>query len=291
MPSLKEVKTRISSVISTQQITKAMKMVAAAKLRKSQDRIIQMRPFAKKMTGILQNLSTVQSDEETWFSTVRPEEKILLITVSSDRGLCGSFNSNTIKGTLRIIQEKYSQQHARKNITILPIGKKAFDFFSKRGYNVIGDFANLFHGLTFETSAVVADFLMDAFRNGKFDKIEIVYNQFKNVATQILIVEQYLPVLPVTGGKKQDIDYIFQPNHAEIMTGLIPKPLKVQLFKTLLDSNASENGARMTAMDKASENAGEILKDLKLTYNRTRQAAITKEILEIVAGAEALKAS
>lgn len=290
MASLKEVKTRISSVISTQQITKAMKMVAAAKLRKSQDRIIQMRPFAKKMTGILQNLSSGSSEGDNWFSQVRPEQKVLIVATSSDRGLCGSFNSNTIKGTVRVIQEKYAAQHAKGNVTILPIGKKALDFFTKRGYPVNSDFANLFHGLNFETSSQAANFLMDAFRNGTYDKIEIVYNQFKNVATQILIVEQYLPVLPMTG-KKQDIDYIYQPTHAEIMTGLIPKSLKTQLFKTLLDSNASENGARMTAMDKASENAGEILKELKLTYNRTRQAAITKEILEIVAGAEALKAS
>lgn len=291
MPSLKEVKTRIGSVISTQQITKAMKMVAAAKLRKSQDRIIQMRPFAKKMTGILQNLSTGQSDTDNWFGQVRAEEKILIITISSDRGLCGSFNSNTIKGTLRLIQEKYGQQQAKKNVTILPIGKKAFDFFSKRGYPIIDEYATLFSGLTYNSASKVAEFLMNAFKTGAYDKIEIVYNQFKNVATQILIVEQFLPVIPVVGEKKQDIDYIFQPNHVEILTGLIPKSLKVQLFKTLLDSSASENGARMTAMDKASENAGEILKDLKLTYNRTRQAAITKEILEIVAGAEALKGS
>jgi F-type H+-transporting ATPase subunit gamma len=291
MPSLKEVKTRISSVISTQQITKAMKMVAAAKLRKSQDRIIQMRPFAKKMTGILQNLSMASSDSVNWFSQVRPEEKVLIVALSSDRGLCGSFNSNTIKGVLRLIQEKYATQHAQKQVTILPIGKKAYDYFSKRGYPVVPDFAELFHGLTFDSSIKASNFLMEAFRDGRFDKIEIVYNQFKNVATQVLIMEQYLPVLPVAGTKSQSIDYIFQPNHAEIMSGIIPKSLKVQLFKTLLDSNASENGARMTAMDKASENAGEILKDLKLTYNRTRQAAITKEILEIVAGAEALKAS
>jgi len=291
MPSLKEVKTRIGSVISTQQITKAMKMVAAAKLRKSQERIIQMRPFAKKMTGILQNLSTGQSDTDNWFSQVRAEERVLIITISSDRGLCGSFNSNTIKGTLRLIQEKYPQQLAKKNVTILPIGKKAFDFFSKRGYTIIDEYATLFSGLTYDSASKVAEFLMTAFKAGSYDKIEIVYNQFKNVATQILIVEQFLPVIPVVGEKKQDIDYIFQPNHVEILSGLIPKSLKVQLFKTLLDSSASENGARMTAMDKASENAGEILKDLKLTYNRTRQAAITKEILEIVAGAEALKGS
>ncbi len=289
MASLKEVKTRISSVISTQQITKAMKMVAAAKLRKSQDRIIQMRPFAKKMTGILQNLSSGNTDGDNWFSKVRTEEKILLIAISSDRGLCGSFNSNTIKGVLRVIQEKYAAQHALKNVTILPIGKKAQDFFSKRGFPIHAEYANLFHGLTFEKSSEAAAFMMEAFRHGNFDKIEIVYNQFKNIATQILIVEQFLPVLPIATEKQEDNDYIFQPNQVEIMTGLIPKSLKVQLFKTLIDSMASENGARMTAMDKANENAGEILKDLKLSYNRTRQAAITKEILEIVAGAEALK--
>lgn len=289
MASLKEVKTRISSVISTQQITKAMKMVAAAKLRKSQDRIIQMRPFAKKMTGILQNLSAGNTDGDNWFSKVRPEEKVLLVPISSDRGLCGSFNSNTIKGVLRVIQEKYATQQSRKNVTILPIGKKALDFFTKRGFPVHADYAGLFHGLTFEKASEVGEYIMQAFRNGTYDKIEIVYNQFKNIATQVLIVEQFLPVLPLASEKKVDIDYIFQPNQAEIMTGLIPKSLKVQLFRTLLDSMASENGARMTAMDKANENAGEILKDLKLTYNRTRQAAITKEILEIVAGAEALK--
>lgn len=291
MASLKEVKTRISSVISTQQITKAMKMVAAAKLRKSQDRIIQMRPFAKEMTGILQNLSSGMTDGDNWFSKVRPEEKILILALTSDRGLCGSFNSSTIKGVLRLIQEKYSAQQARKNVTIMPIGKKALEFFSKRGYPIIDTYANLFHGLSFEATSEAANFLMDAFRTGKFDKIEIIYNQFKNVATQVLITEQYLPVLPVASGKKHPIDFIYQPNQTEIMAGLIPKSLKVQLFKTLLDSNASENGARMTAMDKATENAGEILKELRLTYNRTRQAAITKEILEIVAGAEALKAS
>ena len=291
MASLKEVKTRIGSVTSTQQITKAMKMVAAAKLRKSQDRIIQMRPFAQKMTGILQNLSSESNDGDNWYSRSRKEEKILLVVISSDRGLCGSFNSNIFKTVVRLTQEQYKEQHAKKDVTILPIGKKGLDFFSKRQYRTIGDHVNLFHGLNFENAAVVGQYLMDAFRNGDYDRIDIVYNQFKNVATQILITEQFLPVLPVASGKKQDNDYIFQPNLEEILLGIIPKALKVQLYKTVLDSNASENGARMTAMDKANENAGELLKDLKLMYNRTRQAAITKEILEIVAGAEALKSA
>ncbi len=292
MPSLKEVKTRITSVISTQQITKAMKMVAAAKLRKSQERIIQMRPFAQKMTSILQNLSAnMTGDVDSWYSKARPEEKILIVAITSDRGLCGSFNSSIFKGVLRLIQEKYSTQQARKNVTVLTLGKKSFDFFSKRNFPIEGEFTGIFQSLSFAQASAAAEFLMDAFRKGQFDKIEIVYNQFKNVATQILTVEQFLPVLPVTGGKKVDIDYIFQPNQEEIVTGIIPKSLKVQLYKAVLDSNASENGARMTAMDKANENAGELLKELKLTYNRTRQAAITKEILEIVAGAEALKSA
>ncbi len=289
MASLKEVKTRISSVTSTQQITKAMKMVAAAKLRKSQDRIIQMRPFAQKMTAIVQNLSSGNNDGDTWYSTVRKEEKILIVAISSDRGLCGSFNSNIFKAVLRLIQEKYSTQQAKRNVTILSIGKKTFDYFSKRQYPLVGDHVNIFQGLTFEKVAEAGQYLIDSFRRGKFDKIEIIYNQFKNIATQVLITEQFLPVLPLASAKKQDIDYIFQPNQEEIISGLIPKSLKVQLYKAVLDSNASENGARMTAMDKANENAGELLKDLKLMYNRTRQAAITKEILEIVAGAEALK--
>ena len=290
MASLKEVKTRIGSVISTQQITKAMKMVAAAKLRKSQERILQMRPFAQKMTAIMQNLSG-NPDGDNWYSKVRKEEKILIVAVSSDRGLCGSFNSNVFKAVVRLLSEKYASQHGRKNVTIFPIGKKSFDYFSKRQYSVVGEFANIFTGLSFDKVSEAGNFLMDAFLKGEYDKIEIVYNEFKNVATQILIVEQFLPVLPVpvTSGKKIETDYILQPSQDEILKGLIPKSLKVQLYKAVLDSNASENGARMTAMDKANENAGELLKELKLMYNRTRQAAITKEILEIVAGAEALK--
>lgn len=292
MASLKEVKTRIGSVTSTQQITKAMKMVAAAKLRKSQERILQMRPFAQKMTAIMQNLSG-NSDGDNWYSKVRKEEKILLVAVSSDRGLCGSFNSNVFKAVIRLLSEKYASQHNRKNVTILPIGKKSFDYFSKRQYPLVGEFANIFTGLSFDKVSEAGNFLMDAFRKGEYDKIEIVYNEFKNVATQILVIEQFLPVLPVpvTSGKKIETDYILEPNAEEILKGLIPKSLKVQLYKAVLDSNASENGARMTAMDKANENAGELLKELKLMYNRTRQAAITKEILEIVAGAEALKSA
>lgn len=285
MASLKEVKLRITSVTSTQQITKAMKMVAAAKLRKSQDKITQIRPFAQRMNGLIRNLSGVSGDMDTWFGKVRPVQRVLLVVVSSDRGLCGGFNSSVLKATNRKIQEQYPNAQ----VTILPLGKKAQEFYAKRTYPVIGNFSGVFQNLNFKSSSAVSAHLMQLFAKAEFDKIEIIYNQFKNVATQILTVEQFLPVLPQQAEVQSETDYIYQPDQQEIITGLIPKSLHVQLFKALLDSNASENGARMTAMDKATENAGELLKDLRLTYNRTRQAAITKEILEIVAGAEALK--
>jgi F-type H+-transporting ATPase subunit gamma len=291
MPSLKEVKNRIQSVISTQQITKAMKMVAAAKLRKSQDRIIQMRPFAQKLNSILRNLSAAQTgDGDNWYSQVREEKKILIVAVSSDRGLCGSFNSSVFKGVNKLIDEKYSEQFRKGNVTVLTIGKKSADYFSKRKCALVGDFTLLLSTLSFDAVGKAAEFIMQSFKEGKYDKVEVVYNEFKNVATQILRTEQYLPIVPPKSeNTSNQIDYIYQPDQVEILTGLIPKSLKVQLYKAVLDSNASENGARMTAMDKATDNAGELLKQLKLTYNRTRQAAITKEILEIVGGAEALK--
>jgi F-type H+-transporting ATPase subunit gamma len=296
MASLKEVKSRITSVVSTQQITKAMKMVAAAKLRRSQDRITQLRPYAQKLGAIIQNLSAAQdtTDSDAWYSQVREEKRILIVAVSSDRGLCGSFNSNIFKGVLRLIEEKYAVQARSGNVTILPIGKKAADFFNKRsGFKVINDFALMFHNLNYEKAKEAGEFVIRNFRENNYDKVEVVYNEFKNVATQILRMQQLLPILPPPAGemKSNQVDYIYQPDQQEILTGMIPKSIHIQLFKALLDSNASENGARMTAMDKATENAGELLKELRLTYNRTRQAAITKEILEIVGGAEALKAS
>ena len=294
MPSLKEVKSRITSVISTQQITKAMKMVAAAKLRKSQDRIMQMRPFAQKMNALLQNLSSAEGDGQAWYSQVREEKKVLIIAITSDRGLCGAFNSSVFKAVQRLIEEKYAQQAKQGNVTFLPLGKKAFEYFDKRKAKSIDQYWGLFHHLSFEETTKIGDHVMEGFRKGEFDKVEIVYNEFKNVATQVLRIEQFLPILPPAENKSTkgvQTDYIYQPNQEEILSGLIPKSLKVQLYKAVLDSNAAENGARMTAMDKATDNAGELLKDLKLTYNRTRQAAITKEILEIVAGAEALKSS
>jgi F-type H+-transporting ATPase subunit gamma len=294
MPNLKEVKNRIGSVISTQQITKAMKMVAAAKLRKSQDRITQMRPFAQKLSALLQNLSSAQeAGSDNWYATKREEKKILIVAVSSDRGLCGSFNSTVFKGVNKLISDKYEAQFRKGDVTVLPLGKKALDFFAKRNVSVVDNYVGTIANISFGTVSAAAEFLMDAYKKGTYDKIEIVYNEFKNVATQILRTEQFLPVLPPAKNQTSNVqvDYIYEPSNEEIIDGLIPKSLKIQLFKAVLDSNASENGARMTAMDKATENAGELLKELKLTYNRSRQAAITKEILEIVGGAEALKAS
>ncbi len=295
MPNLKEVKNRIASVLSTQQITKAMKMVAAAKLRRSQERIIQMRPYAVKLDAILRNLSDAQSigDVDNWFSTPRDEQRVLIIAVSSDRGLGGSFNSNVFKGVMRLVIEKYAEQYKKGNVVILPVGKKAAEYFRKRNFQLIQDHAEILSTLSFTRATGVADDAMNAFRAGQFDKVELVYNEFKNVATQILITEQLLPVqLPESRAPKaSNVDYIFEPSQEEIIAELLPTALRIQVFKALLDSNAAENGARMTAMDKATENAGELLKELRLSYNRSRQAAITKEILEIVGGAEALKSA
>ncbi len=290
MPSLKEVKSRIQSVTSTQQITKAMKMVAAAKLRRAQDNITQMRPYAGKLASLLQNLSSQSEGESAGYSEVRPVENVLIIAVTSDKGLCGAFNSNVFKQVNKHIQDNYQAQFDAGKVTILPIGKKALDYFTKRSYRLEGDFWNMFTPVSFERSLKASEFAMKGFLDGKYDHVDLIYNEFKNVATQIMRVEQFLPIAPpdeVTNGTFE-VDYIFQPSKDEIVEELIPKSLKIQVYKAILDSNAAEHGARMTAMDQATENAGELLKELKLTYNRTRQAAITKEILEIVAGAEAL---
>jgi len=295
MPNLKEVKNRIASVVSTQQITKAMKMVAAAKLRRSQDRITQMRPYAVKLEAIIRNLSEAQSsgDIDTWFSKPREEQRILIVAVSSDRGLCGGFNTNVFRGVMRLVNEKYHDQYSKGNVVILPVGRKVAEYFKKRNFQTLHQHAEILNTLSFNSAAAVADDVMNAFKDGKFDKVELVYNEFKNVATQVLQTEQLLPVqLPKSKHTKTaPVDYIFEPSQEQIIAQLLPTALRIQVFKALLDSNAAENGARMTAMDKATENAGELLKELKLSYNRSRQAAITKEILEIVGGAEALKSA
>ncbi len=293
MPSLKEVRGRIQSINSTQQITKALKMVSAAKLRRAQDAILQMRPYSNRLTQILQNISaSVDDSVENPFAVERTPNKVLLVVVTSDRGLAGAFNSRIIKAVTSLIAEKYSQQSKAGNVHLLPIGKKGMDYFSRRNYTLKSDFIGTFSILSFGAARKAAEFAMDAFLKGDYDKVEIVYNEFKNVATQVLRVEQFLPVVASQNdaAKASKTDYIYEPSKEEIFKELVPKSLKVQFYKTLLESNASEHGARMMAMDKATENAKELLKELKLVYNRTRQAAITKEILEIVGGAEALAA-
>ncbi|MAE83816.1 MAG: ATP synthase F1 subunit gamma [Flammeovirgaceae bacterium] len=293
MANLKEVKGRIQGVTSTQQITKAMKMVAAAKLRRAQDRITQMRPYSQKLSAIIQNVSAgVDSSEiDNPYAEVREVSRVLIVVVTSDRGLCGGFNNNVFKATKALIAEKYADVEAAGNLVLMPIGKKAYDHFVKRGYNIVDDYHLMFHNLDFAHVMDAAEYAMKGFVKGDFDKVEIVYNEFKNVATQILRKEQFLPIENESSEEVEQtdsIDYIYEPNQEFIFSEIVPKSLHIQFYKTLLESNASEQGARMTAMDQATDNAGELLKDLKLTYNRTRQAAITKEILEIVGGAEAL---
>jgi F-type H+-transporting ATPase subunit gamma len=294
MASLKEVRSRIQSVSSTQQITKAMKMVAAAKLRRAQDNIIRMRPYAQRLNAILTNLTRTTDDEITSdYALVREVRKVLIIAITSDRGLAGAFNSNVFKGVNATIAERYANLPAA-NISVLAIGKKAHDYYGRRG-NLVGNFTHVFAKLSFETVREAAEVAMDGFRNGIYDEVVVVYNEFKNVATQIIRAEQLLPLVPAevpasTMAATSNVDYIFEPSKEEIIQTLIPQSIKVQLYKAVLESNASEHGARMTAMDKATDNAGELLQALKLAYNRTRQAAITTEILEIVGGAAALSA-
>jgi len=284
MANLKEIRSRIASVSSTMQITSAMKMVSAAKLKKAQDAITAMRPYANKLTELLQNLSaTLDADIGSKFSEQRELKKVLIVAITSNRGLCGAFNSNIIKEVARLTSEKYNAQE----VSYLVIGKKANDAF-KKTKRVIDNKSHVFDDLTFENVAEVAQLLMDKFVAGEFDKIEIIYNRFKNAATQEIMVEQFLPVAPPEGNANLNLDYIFEPSKAEIVEQLIPKSLKTQLYKSVRDSFASEHGARMTAMHKATDNASELKDQLTLTYNKARQAAITNEILEIVGGAEAL---
>jgi len=286
MANLKEIRNRITSIKSTMQITSAMKMVSAAKLKKAQDAITAMRPYSSKLTELLQNLSaTLDSDAGGAYATQREVSKVLLVAITSNRGLCGGFNSSITKKVVKTIEENYSGT----SVDIFSIGKKGGDVLSK-AHNVVARRNELFDDLTFDNVALVAEELMEMYVDGAYDKIEIVYNQFKNAATQIPQVEQFLPIKPIEGGDANvNSDYIFEPSKNEIVEALIPKSLKTQLYKALRDSFASEHGARMTAMHKATDNATDLRDDLLLTYNKARQAAITNEILEIVGGAEALK--
>lgn len=292
MANLKEVRIRISSVQSTQQITKAMKMVSAAKLKRATNAIIQLRPYATKLKEILGNLSANLEGSSSPYIEEREPNKVLIVVVSSNRGLAGAFNMNVIKTTNNLISEKYSEQYKNGKVSIIAIGKKAQDFYEKRGYNVIGNNNEVYAALTFENVTKITDAIMAGFKNGDYDKVELVYNRFKNAAVQILTTEQLLP-LPKTEQAAEvvnhhQVDYILEPSQEEIVKELIPKSIKIQLYKAVLDSHASEHGARMTSMDKATENAGDLLKALKLSYNQARQAAITTELTEIVSGAAAL---
>lgn len=288
--ALKEVRNRIKSVQSTQQITKAMKMVSAAKLRRAQDAITQMRPYSKKLQEVLSNIiSNSDGDVKIALAEERPVENVLIIVVTSDRGLCGGYNSNLIKAAKAVINEKYAAQHAKGHVQILPIGKKGYEHFTKNGFKVVDKFWDIFTGLSFDKVQAAAKYAMDAFANKQIDAVELIYSEFKNAATQRFVTEAFLPVQKVEKAPGQkNADFIFEPGKDVLIAELMPKILNTQLFKATLDANASEHGARMTAMDKASDNANELLKSLKISYNRARQAAITTELTEIVSGAAAL---
>ena len=291
MPSLKEVRNRITSVGSTMQITSAMKMVSAAKLRRAQDAITQLRPYAEKLREILGNLSAnVDASEGGVYAEQREPKKVLIVAITSNRGLAGAFNSNVLKLVRNLVGSTYAAQAEAGNVSYIAIGKKASDALSKTKAGLLSSHNEVFDGTSFEKVAAVAERIMDGFAAGEFDRVVLVYNRFKNAAVQLPTEEQFLPVLPPEQheGKANAIDYIFEPNKQDIVQALIPKSLKTQLYKAVLDSIAAEHGARMTAMNKATDNAKELLKELKLSYNKARQASITNEILEIVGGAEAL---
>lgn len=291
---LKEVRNRIQSVTSTQQITKAMKMVSAAKLRRAQDAITQMRPYAEKLQEMLSNIVSNSTGEmELPLAEERAINKVLIIVVTSDRGLCGAYNANLIKAARHLMENKYADQHAKGNVTLLPLGKKGYEFFSKKGYNVVDNYWNVFSDLTFDNVREASVYAQEAFLNKEYDRVELVYSEFVNAAVQDFKTEQFLPIPKIEKeeGDNSSSDFIFEPSMEVLLEELMPKILNTQVFKGVLDANASEHGARMTAMDKATDNAAEILRSLKISYNRARQAAITTELTEIVSGAAALQGS
>lgn len=289
--ALKEVRNRIASVQSTQQITKAMKMVSAAKLRRAQDAILQMRPYAQKLQEMLGNIiGSAEGDINMALAKERQVEKVLIIVITSDRGLCGGYNSNLIKMAKQLIASKYAAQDKKGNVQLLPLGKKGYEHFSKNKFKVIDRYWNIFSHLTFDEVAAASKYAMDGFAAGDFDAVEVVFSEFRNAATQQFIAEPFLPVKKAeTKQGEARADFIFEPDKSVLVEELMPKILNTQLYKAMLDANASEHGARMTAMDKATDNAEELLKDLKISYNRARQAAITTELTEIVSGAAALQ--
>lgn len=293
MANLKAIRIRITSVKSTRKITSAMKMVSAAKLRKAQDKIVRLRPYANKLHEIMVGLSQSLSDSEvdSIYGRVSPPEKILIVVITSNRGLCGAFNANVIKEARRIISEKYYDQFKNGDLKLLTIGKKGSDYFRKQTVNMLPEQNNLLHDLSFDNVARVAEQVMRSFTSGDFDRVELFYNQFKNAAVQNLTNELFLPVetVPIRRVNTTPIDYIYEPNQEEIIKELIPKSLKIQFYKAVLDSFVAEHGARMTAMHKATDNATGMIRDLTLQYNKARQASITNQILEVVSGSEALR--
>lgn len=293
MANLKEVRNRIGSIVSTQQITKAMKMVSAARFRRATEAIIQMRPYANKLQEILGNLSASLESNSSIYAQERDAKKVLLLVITSNRGLAGSFNANVIKAANNLIAAEYPSHHSKGSLHIMGVGKKGQDYYRKHKYDVIGDHNELFNNLSFSAASAIIEDVMKGYSEGKYDRVIMFYNQFKNAAVQVLTTEQLLPI-PKNQAEIQEVpgkhkvDYILEPSQKAIVEELIPKSVKMQFYKALLDSHASEHGARMTAMDKATDNAGELLRSLRLQYNRARQAAITNEILEIVSGANAL---
>ena len=291
MANLKEVRNRIASESSTQQITKAMKMVSAAKLKRATNAIVALRPYANKLKELLANLSASLEDGSSPFLQEREPVKVLVVVVTSNRGLAGAFNANAIKTANNLIAEKYNDQLKAGNVSIVAIGKKSQEYYQRRNYNVIGNNNDVYLDLNFINVSKITESIMQGFLKGEYDRVELVYNHFRNAAMQFLITEQLLPVPKAEkaeNSKAMQVDYILEPSQEEIVAQLIPKNIKIQLYRAVLDSNASEHGARMTAMDKATENAGDLLKALKLAYNQARQAAITTELTEIVSGAAAL---
>ena len=294
MASLKEIRERKVSVASTMQITSAMKMVSAAKLKRAQDAIVQFRPYADKLKEILASIGeSLKDDEDNQYAEQREKDRILLVLITSNRGLCGAFNSNVIKASIQRALTQYDSQMMARQIDFIAIGKKGADFLRRKGYKVIFDGSDIFDDLTFDHVDSMAQMIMERFLEKEYDHVDVIYNQFKNAGTQILIEEQFLPIqvseLAKEAGNASNVDYIFEPTKEYIVQELIPRSLKMQFYKAILDSHASEHGARMTAMHKATDNATELLKELSLQFNKARQASITTEILEIVSGAEALK--
>lgn len=310
MATLRDIRRRIGGVKSTQKITKAMKMVAAAKLRRAQDAIISARPYARKMKELLQHLSNTVDLSANPLFTVRPLERVAVVIVTSDRGLCSAFNSNIIKAAVNHINSNYKELLASHNVKLTCVGKKGFDFFMKRNYKVVNKHVGIFGSLQFSNAQAIVNEIVEGFLKGEYDRVEVIYNEFKSVIQQKIVVEQFLPIpkdeietktqttqrvvddptLRESSAKlKSIIDYIYEPSREEIVSSLIPKNLNFQMWRVLLESNAAEQGARMTAMDNATTNASDLIRDLQLSYNKARQASITKELLEIVSGAEALK--